>query len=136
PLIRTEGLLAIGARSARITPSGFEQYDHLATSIASQVVGVGNRDELVPCKPASLDAPDDSCAKEFLTKAGRLLYRRPLTETEIRTYVQAAAEAASGLHSFYDGLGIALAGMLTTPQFLFVIDTTEPDPDNPGAVRL
>src|SRR5690606_21465612 len=35
PLIRTEGLLAIGARSARITPSGFEQYDHLATSIAS-----------------------------------------------------------------------------------------------------
>ena len=53
PLIRTDGLLALGARDARITPTGFEQYYDLAHSIAAQDVDEGNRGELIPCEPAS-----------------------------------------------------------------------------------
>src|SRR4051812_47540909 len=35
PLARTEGLIQLGARTARVTPSGFEQYYTLARSIAA-----------------------------------------------------------------------------------------------------
>src|SRR5580693_6800087 len=52
PLVRTNGLASVGAGSARITPSGLEQYDRMARSIAAQVVSEANRDVLVPCKPS------------------------------------------------------------------------------------
>jgi len=37
PLVRTEGLLALGARNAPITPAGFEQFYNVARSVSSQV---------------------------------------------------------------------------------------------------
>jgi len=136
PLVRTDGLLALGARSARITPAGFEQYYQLAASIAEQVVSERYRADLIPCTPAAPSAADDACAREFFSRVGRYLYRRPLIEEELATSVKAAHEAAEGVQDFYEGVGVALAAMLTTPQFLFVIDTVEPDPDEPGEVRL
>jgi hypothetical protein len=136
PLVRTDGLLALGARTARITPTGFERYFDLAQSIAEQVVDPANREELIPCTPASATEPDDACAKEFFSRVGRYLYRRTLTPEELDTAVQAAHEAAQGVNDFYHGISVALATMLTTPQFLFVADTVEPDPDSPDGVRL
>lgn len=136
PLIRTDGLLALGARSARITPTGFEQYYDLAHSIAEQVVDPQNRTELIPCAPASTAAPDDACASEFFSRAGRYLYRRPLTSEELAIAVSAAREAANGIGDFYQGLAVSLAAMLTTPQFLFVSDTIEPADDAVSGVRL
>ena len=75
-LLRTGGLLRVGARSARITPSGFEQYYDLGHSIAKYVTSPQNRDVTLACKPADVKAPDDACATQFFTKVGRLLYRR------------------------------------------------------------
>src|SRR5882757_3902164 len=37
PLGREDGLLAVGARTAQISPSGFEQYYAVAKSVANQV---------------------------------------------------------------------------------------------------
>ncbi len=136
PLIRTDGLLALGARSARITPAGFEQYYDLASSIAQQVVSQTHRDELIPCKPATVDAPDDICARVFFSQVGRFLYRRPLSASELETSVKAANTAAAGVGDFYEGVAVSLAAMLTTPQFLFVIDSIEADPQDQSAVRL
>ncbi len=136
PLIRTDGLLALGARSARITPTGFEQAYDLAHSIAAQVVSEENREELIPCTPKSLNAPDDECATEFFSRVGRFLYRRALMPEELDTAVSAARAGAESIGSFYDGIGISLAVMLTTPQFLFITDTIEEDPDSRDGVRL
>jgi hypothetical protein len=135
PLLRTDGLVALGARSARITPAGFEQYYELAKSIAAQVTAPANRDDLIPCKPAKA-GPDDACARTFFAQVGRLLYRRPLAPKELDTPVKAAHDFATTTGDFYEGLANGLAGMLTTPQFLFVADTTEPDPEHAGQVRL
>src|SRR4051794_24146769 len=52
PLQRTDGLIVLGARTARITSSGFEQYYTIAGTIAAQVVDEAHRETLVPCKPA------------------------------------------------------------------------------------
>jgi hypothetical protein len=64
PLVRANGLLTVGAGSARITPAGLEQFDRMARSIASQVLSEGNREGFVPCGPASATAPDATrCAR-------------------------------------------------------------------------
>jgi len=136
PLVRTNGLLTVGASKAHITPAGLEQFDRMARSIASQVVNDDNRSVLVPCVPAKAEAADEACATQFFTQAGRLLYRHPLSPDELKVPVAVAGAAAARLGSFYDGLSAGLAGMLVSPSFLFVIDSTEPDPAAPGKQRL
>jgi hypothetical protein len=136
PLVRTNGLLAVGATSAHVTPSGLEQFDRRARSIAAQVVSERNRDILVPCAPADETAPDDACARQFFAQVGRLLYRRPMADDELNLKVALAAAATQRLGSFHDGLAAGLQGMLVSPAFLFAMDVTEPDPDAPGKERL
>ncbi|MCU0760927.1 MAG: DUF1592 domain-containing protein [Steroidobacteraceae bacterium] len=136
PMVRTNGLLAVGASQAHVTPAGLEQFDRMARAIAAQVVAADNRDVLVPCRPARAESADEACARAFFGQAGRLLYRHPLSAEELRVPVAVAGEAADRLGSFYDGLAAGLAGMLVSPSFLFVIESTEPDPAAPGKVRL
>ena len=104
--------------------------------MAAQVVDEAHRNYLVPCKPASLDAADNACATQFLSQTGRLLFRRALTDEEIASYVASAKEGAESLNNFYAGLAAALEGMLISPDLLFVVESAEPDPDNPGQQRL
>ena len=136
PLNRTDGLLEIGASRAAITSSAFEQYDSIARSIAAQVIDDDHRDILVPCSPAAETAPDPACARQFFEKIGPLLYRRPVEDRTIKAVVEIANESAKTVGNFYTGLGSGLAGMLETPEFLFVADTTEADPDHAGQRRL
>lgn len=136
PLVRTNGLLNVGATSAHITPAGLEQFDRMARSIADQVMNEKNRNIIVPCKPANVAAADEACAKQFFTKVGRVLFRRPLTDAEVQVPVTIADTATAELGSFYDGLASGLAGMMVSPSFLFAIDYTEPDPTQSGQTRL
>ena len=133
---RDYGLLAVGASSADITPSALERYDALARQIAAQVIDTSRRDTLINCRPASATTPDDACAGQFLGRVGRLLYRRPLSADEIQNHVAVARRAAESRGDFYAGVGFALSGLLVSPAFLFVADTTEPDPAQAGAIRL
>jgi len=136
PDLRDAGLLAVGASEVSVTASGFEQFDAMARTAAAQVVDEAHRASMVPCKPANPAGPDDGCAKAFLSKAGRLLYRRPLTDVELQAVVAGAAAAADKDKDFYSGLGLALASMLEAPQFLFRQEVAEPDPDHAGQSRL
>ena len=136
PLARVDGLIQLDARAARVTPAGFEQYYALARSIAAQAMSPTNRATLVACQPTAVEAPDDACAQAFLTEVGRLLYRRPLTATELSLSVKAAHDVAAERRVFFEGLTYSLAGLMMTPKFLFVIDMTEPDPAHQGQQRL
>lgn len=136
PDLRIEGLLAVGTSQVSVSAAGMEQYDGMARNIAEQVTGVAHRDMLIACKPAAADTPDDRCARRFLSEAGRLLFRRPLSQVEERTYVTAARAAGDTLHDFYAGLSLSLASMLASPQFLFRTETLVPDTDSPSGYRL
>lgn len=136
PTPREEGLMAVGAARATITPSAFERFDKLARLIAAQVVDASNRDMLVPCKPVAAKAPDDACATTFFKKVGRLLFRRPLNQDEIGRQVKLAAEVTKTTGSFYDGLAAGLSGMLVAPDFLLIGDLVEQDPDDASRKRL
>ena len=136
PDIRQDGLLAVGTSRISVSVSGLAQYDTMARTIASQVVDEQHRGALVPCKPADVKQADEACAKQFLSKAGRMLYRRPLTEHELQVRVAAATDATKTLKNFYSGLSLSLAGMLSSSQFLFRHEMSEPDPANSGQLRL
>jgi hypothetical protein len=133
---RADGLIAVGAGVSSVTASGAEQYDKIARTIGDQIVDPEHRAESIPCKPKLVSEPDDSCASKFLAKTGELLFRRPLVTEELQAYVQAAGAAATRLGDFYKGLSLSLAGMLVSPQFLYVQEFSEPDPAHRGMQRL
>lgn len=133
---RREGLLAVGSTFAGITPSGFEKYEAAAATIAQQALEPAYRDALVGCKPASLAEADETCARTFLQRVGRRLFRRPLTEDEADARLVIARSAANDLGSFYQGLELALMSLLVSPDFLFRVEEVEPDPRSPDRLRL
>jgi hypothetical protein len=144
PMRRTDGLLELSSASVGVTGGQVMQLQRAAASIAQQVVDKGNldkqipahRDFLVPCKPKNIDAPNDACAMKFISSAGRLLFRRPLSKQETAEFVGKAHAAAAELKDFYAGLSSVLEGMLIDPEVLMIVDRNEPDPMHPGKRRL
>ena len=136
PDSREDGLLAVGTSRVSVTVSGLTQYEAMARSVAQQVVDEKHRTTLGICKPQREDAADDICAAQFLSRAGLFLFRRPLNDHELNTYVSAAANAATTLKDFYSGLGYGLTGLLASPDFLFRKEVVEPDPMHEGHYRL
>jgi hypothetical protein len=133
---RDNGLIAVGTSKVSVAGTGIEEYDLTARGIAAQVVDEVHRSTLVPCTPAKANAPDDECAAKFVSQTGRLLFRRPLSDTEVKTFVKDAADSTKTLGNFYSGLETSLAGMLVSPQFLFRQEASEADPHNSGQRRL
>lgn len=119
---RREGLIAIGVSQATVSASGFEQYDAAAREIAAQVAGPERRDALIGCKPANPAQADEACARSFLSRVGRMLYRRPLAPAEADRFVAVANQGATAKKDFYNGLSVSLATMLESPPFLFRIE--------------
>jgi hypothetical protein len=136
PDMRADGLLAVGTAKVTVTPAGFEQYDSMAHGIAAQVVDEKHRDRLVGCKPADTHAPDEPCATRFLRAAGLRLFRRPLTDDELKSEVAVAGTAARTLGDFHAGLAFGLAGLIAAPEFVFREEVEEADPDHAGQWRL
>jgi hypothetical protein len=135
PLVRTEGLLEVGAGRVGITPSGLEQFEDAARDVAAQVMDPTNRRILIPCSPDP-KLFDEACARTFIATSGRLLFRRPLTRVELDARVRIARSSAALQSDFYQGLASALSSMLITPTFMFVRDVAERTPTAEGPRRL
>jgi hypothetical protein len=117
---RLGGLVAASGGVLSVTASGLEGYAKMADGIAAQVVDPKNRARLVGCAPKSPTAPDDACATQFISRYGRLLFRRPLTSDELRSRVGMAGKLAETAKDFYTGLRYTMAvTMLSSPEFLF-----------------
>ena len=136
PEKRDEGLLAIGTPQLSLTSSGFEQYFALAGSISEQALSERKRDAVVGCKPADAAKADEPCARKFVATVGERLFRRPLSDIEVASRLKTAALGAQQSSDFYAGLKLALTSLLVAPEFLFRVETAEPDPADPRQYRL
>jgi hypothetical protein len=139
PVNRVDGLLAVGRSTAVLTSGALDPLDAAARSIAAQVIDAAHRSLLVPCKPVAADVRDDQCARRFFSQVGRLISRRALTPQELEQAVELAGRGVGTVKStdgFYSGLAFALAGMLVSPQFLYVWEQAEPDPAHADRWRL
>lgn len=136
PVQRIDGLVAIGSRTAAMSPGALEPVEESARAIALQVVNTPFRERLIPCQPKDIAQRDDACARQFLEKVGHLLYRRGMTEAELGEVINISGDAVGRAGDFYFGLSAGLSRMLMSRQFLYVKENVEPDPANPGQYRL
>ena len=134
--VRTEGLQAVGARNATVTAAALSQYDEMARSISRQVMSGPSRQFMAPCAATGQVEFDEHCTTQLVTKIGRLLFRRPMTDREISDRVGVVRETTQRLNDFSEGLSTGLASLLVSPQFLFVADVVEDDPNESNALRL
>lgn len=127
PDLRVDGLLAAGTSAVAVSPGGFEQYETLARGVATQVTDELHRDRLVGCAPGPADPQGVRCAGDFIRRVGLRLYRRPVSAPEAARFTAAAMTAARTLGGdFHGGLAAALAGVLSSPEFLFRVDLPAP----------
>jgi len=133
---RTDGLLAVGATHVAITAAGMEQYDAMSRTIAAQIVDPNHRDMMLSCQPADPTKADDGCVRQIMTEVGTLLYRRPLTGSEVDAFVTAARLGTGETQDFYQGLSLSLAAMLSSPKFLFRQETAVPVRGKAGEYQL
>ena len=136
PEKRQAGLLAIGRSDLSVTTSGLEQYFAMAQSIADQALDPKRRTRIVGCAPAAPAQFDRACASRFIAGHGQMLLRRPLTAGEVAARLAAAEKGTQRTGDFHAGLKLALASLLTAPEFLFRIEVAERDPSRPGQYRL
>lgn len=68
-----------------------------------------------------------SCLSPELADRGRLLFRRPLTDTEVAHYVGVADAAESAGLGREAAVAVALEAMLVSPSFLFRTELGTPD---------
>ncbi|ALO45642.1 DUF1592 domain-containing protein [Pseudohongiella spirulinae] len=136
PERREQGLLALGSATLSMTAAGFEQFFSLSQDIAAQALTEARRDELMPCTPAANTDFDEACAATFINQYGELLFRRPVTPAELDARLTTAATGTRQTGDFHTGLQLALASLLTAPEFLFRMERAEPDPQQAGQWRL
>jgi hypothetical protein len=112
------GFTSVGASTVATSPVGVERYEAAAASIARQVMASGaRRAALVGCAPTGPE--DDACARAFLARLGRLMYRRPLAAAELERVARLALDAARDTRDFFRGMEVAVAALLQSPKFLY-----------------
>jgi len=119
PQVRMGGLESTSSTILSVTPAGFESFSKMADSIALQVTDQKHRDRLVSCAPKSATAADDVCATEFFNRYGLMLFRRPLSPSELDARLDLARAMTKASGDFYTGLRYGLAELLQSPNFLF-----------------
>lgn len=122
---RLDGLVAVGATSATVSPRGVELYEEAALSIAEQVTADPDTARL-PCRP--LDAFDVECTRDVLRVWGRRIWRRPLTSDELARLLDVTVRAQVVLGDAWQGLEFGLAALLQAPDFLFRVEIGEAFP--------
>jgi hypothetical protein len=136
PVNRVDGLLSTGRSSAVLTTGALDPLDASARAVAAQVIDPVHRSFLIPCAPSNSHVRDDRCARVFFAKVGRLIYRRKLTPNELAQFVDTSGQAASTSGDFHAGLKYALAGMLISPNFLFIRETPKSGKGSPSTLEL
>jgi hypothetical protein len=134
--VREAGLMSVGGRKLTLSAAEVETYEILALDIARQVLSPRRRNTLIPCAPQNETTADDACAEQFISSVGLHLFRRPLADDEVGVYAGMARSATASLGDFYTGLQAALVGMMVSPDFLFRIERSIPNPEAPGTRRL
>lgn len=108
------------SESQGVPPLQAEAYSAAAERLAQTAFRGGDRQGLVPCKPAS--ASDAACRETFVREFGLKTFRRPLAAAEVRHYEELFAREAHRTGDFFGGARIVVEGMLQSPHFLFRVE--------------
>jgi Protein of unknown function (DUF1592)/Protein of unknown function (DUF1588)/Protein of unknown function (DUF1595)/Protein of unknown function (DUF1585)/Protein of unknown function (DUF1587) len=119
--------------TAGLTVGGFdvEQFENAAGDLADQVIDdPTRRDTVVGC-----DAAVVTCLEDFVARFGRRAFRRTLTDDERSRYVALGTAIATRFEDPWRGIHGVMIGLLASPNFLYITDIGESDPDDPERRR-
>lgn len=85
-----------------------------------------------PCATDSTSANDAACLDAFVRRFGRSAWRRPLSDAEVTAYRALAGDTPVGAVAVSN----VIAGLLTAPQFLYVIESGQPQATSVARVPL
>jgi hypothetical protein len=66
------------------------------------------------------------CTTRILSSLARRAFRRPVTASEVKPYVDLAKEAQQEERSFEEGLAVGIQALLVSPDFLFRMERDRP----------
>lgn len=128
PELRVEGLAAVGSSQVSISSSGYEHYHALAGRIADQLLEDGMWSAVLPCGEAGSGNFDEACAREIIETFGERLFRRQMDEASVDEWLQGAHYAMGHVGDFRAAMALTIEGMLSSPEFLFIVDAVEEVP--------
>ncbi len=125
------GFTTIGAGQVIYSEQAAERLLDVALTAARGVLGDDTkRTGFVGCSPTTTSDP---CVTDFLKRFGRLAFRRALSDDELSRYQ--AIVTSTGDSDVWGGLSYAVAGMLSSPNFVFRAEMGEPAPGRDGVLR-
>jgi hypothetical protein len=124
------GFDSVGAALTSLKSKSLEQYESAAQAIAAEVFSDNARRLAhVGCEPmASLT---DACTSDYLTRFGRLAFRRALSPAEVTKWTGLAAKLAALSSDPVESLSQTTATMLQAPDFLYRVETAVGDGMSP-----
>jgi hypothetical protein len=121
------GFATVGASEVSLSATGVEKYQNVIDAMTTEVfANTARRDQLVGCVPAN--AQDSACFRSYITRFGRLAWRRTLTTAQIDRYVQLAGSLSTTLGDVWQGVRQTTNALLGSPYFLYRAERGKPTP--------
>ena len=123
------GFAKVGSSQVSISLNGVEKYQLAVEAATAQVFAdAPRRDQLVGCLPQGVT--DSVCFNAFVTRFGRLAWRRPLTAAQVDRFSALAGSIAGALGDAHEGLRQTTNALLLSPYFLYRLERGQADPSS------
>lgn len=115
------GFASVSAATVAVSATGVERYQAaIDSATAAAFADTARRNTLLGCTPKS--ATDMACFQSFVTKFGRLAWRRPLTAAQVTRYTTLIASVSATLGDVNEGMRAGMQGLLLSPNFLYRLE--------------
>jgi hypothetical protein len=126
------GFATVGASELTIDAVAAEEHEQAALDLAAATIATPeSRMAFYGCDVAT----GDDCVRSFVTRFGRMAWRRPLTSDETTAMIELDHELAGIVRDPWRAVSYVTAAFLQSPHFLFRVEIGEPDPDEPARLR-
>ncbi|HEY4222343.1 MAG TPA: DUF1588 domain-containing protein, partial [Myxococcota bacterium] len=123
--VSLNGFDTVGSASLSLGSSDIEALEQNAFAAAQVAVHGSAPQAWRVCQSSAFD--DDGCARAILAAVGKELYRRGLADDELARWDGVWSSAAQAYGDFDMGLEFALAGMLQSPSFVYLVEIGRDD---------
>jgi hypothetical protein len=127
------------ALEERSTTRGDPSVESVSVSGPQNVKGPGDtlsRHKIFACHPSSAAASDEeACARQILSALARRAYRRPVSNQDLEILLGLYRDGRKD-RNFEAAFGMALQGLLVSPEFLFRIEQDPPNVPPGTAYRI
>ena len=113
-----------------LTDIAWNGYLSAAAEIASEVMAGGNKSNFLTCDPATNTT---TCLTNIVKSFGRKAFRRPLTSTEVTSFMRLASLTPAGTPA--EVAEAILYAFLASPSFILLPELAQ-DKDSSGSLKL